>query len=345
MKNNNFDFLRLIFALFVLITHSWALTGLSNDDWLAQISGDKLNFAKIGVDGFFIISGYLIYQSLCRSKSLLDYYYKRLLRLFPALIIILLLTVFVLGPVVYEGGISDYIKNRSTWTYIPNNLTLVHLQYTINGIFTHNPFPGTINGSLWTIPYEFFMYILVSFLFVFTNQYKKMLILAGLLVLVTCRLFFYGRLSQYGYILTGDQLITLGTCFFMGSVLASLNFESSAYHKIIFFTSVIGIFIALWSNYFDNIFLLLFPFAVISAGISATKYINKIGHAIGDLSYGIYIYAFVVQQTLMHFFKLNYLQLMLGALIPTLLFAYLSWHLVEKRALKLKPKRKVSYVV
>jgi peptidoglycan/LPS O-acetylase OafA/YrhL len=164
MAKNNFDFLRLLFAIFVVITHSYELSGSNEKDLMDWVTNGQTSFSYMAVRGFFIISGFLIFQSLTRSRSLIDYYKKRFLRVFPALFIVLTLTV-VLGIFAYKYDSVSYIKNRSVWTYVPNNLSLFRLQYSITGIFENNPYRSVINGSLWTIPYEFLFYIAISFIF------------------------------------------------------------------------------------------------------------------------------------------------------------------------------------
>jgi peptidoglycan/LPS O-acetylase OafA/YrhL len=127
-RKNNFDFLRLLFASFVIITHSYPLCGIFECDWLCQITNGQVLFSYIGVKGFFVISGYLVFQSLQRSNNILDYYWKRCLRLFPALFVVLFLTV-VLSPFVYESDIP-FFHNKSLLTYLPNNLSIYNIQYT-----------------------------------------------------------------------------------------------------------------------------------------------------------------------------------------------------------------------
>src|SRR5579883_434314 len=90
MQKNNFDFLRLVFALFVLITHSYAISGFNeNLDPLRQLTNNQISFSTLGVKGFFVISGFLVFKSLQRSKNWFDYIIKRILRIFPALIAVL----------------------------------------------------------------------------------------------------------------------------------------------------------------------------------------------------------------------------------------------------------------
>ena len=92
---NNFDFLRLLFAVWVIITHSYPLTGQPEQDLLWKITNGQTVFSYISVRGFFAISGYLIIQSLLRSNNLIDYYWKRILRIFPALFVVLLFSTIV----------------------------------------------------------------------------------------------------------------------------------------------------------------------------------------------------------------------------------------------------------
>lgn len=335
-RKNNFDFLRLIFASFVIITHSYPLSGVIEYDWLSQLSNGQLSFSYIGVKGFFIISGYLIFQSLDRSNSIFDYFWKRLLRLFPALLIILLLTVF-LAPFVYETN-TPFLQNKSMWTYIPNNLSLYRTQYIIQGIFERNPYKSDINGSLWTIPYEFTMYILLSFLIVFRKNKRvanTVLIISFMLLLIG-NIFFFEQLGKYRFILSGSHLLDLGVFFLAGAVLSAINIEKIKYKKQLLAFSLILLIASIYIDYLNYIKFIALPVSIILFGLKPIPFICDIGNKIGDLSYGIYIYGFPVQQTLMYYFKLNYLELMFFSLIISSLFAYFSWHYIEKRALKLK---------
>lgn len=338
MHKNNFDFLRLIFAIFVIITHSYPLSGIPEKDILFQITDGQTSLSYLGVRGFFIISGFLIFQSLLRSKDLLDYYWKRVLRLFPALFIVLLLTV-LLGVFVYNGSAYSYFSNKSIITYIPNNLSLYSLQYQINGIFDNNPYKSAINGSLWTIPYEFTLYILVSlFFFIKKNKlvYRTILIIL-IIVLYFANLFYIDNLSLVNYrVINGKFMSNLALYFILGSLMASFEFKSNLIKKILLITGIFFLFLSLIFNVFIYFQFIILALIVIPFALFSTKYINNIGNKIGDLSYGIYIFAFPVQQTLMYYFRFNYLQLMFYSLIITIILSYFSWHLIEKRALELK---------
>jgi peptidoglycan/LPS O-acetylase OafA/YrhL len=335
-RKNNFDFLRLVFATFVIITHSYPLSGMLDCDFLCKITNNQVNFSYLGVKGFFIISGYLIFQSLERSKNILDYFWKRILRLFPALIIVLILTI-ILVPFIYHSEIPIY-KNKSYLTYIPNNLILYKTQYTINGVFENNPYKSVINGSLWTIPYEFTMYALLSLFILFKKKKTIIKILLSLLLilLMITNLFFSTKLFGYNSIIKLDLVIDLGVFFMAGSFLAAFNFDKIYKQKSILLILSILLITSLYLNIFEYTRYILLPLIVILFALNPIPYFCDIGKKIGDLSYGIYIYGFITQQILMHFFKLNYIELMIYSILISSLLGYLSWHIIEKQALKYK---------
>ncbi len=334
MHKNNFDFLRLIFALCVIITHSYTLTGAAETDWLHTLTNGQVFFSYIGVRGFFIISGYLIYQSLLRSKSLYVFYWHRILRIFPGLIVVLLLTI-ILGVFVYTGDFHSYITNKSVWTYFPNNIKLFRLQGTIQGIFENNPYKDDINGSIWTLGYEFICYVLLSLLF-FIKRGHLIILSAVCAFFYISNIFFFDTFSKISFIIYAKDLIDFGTFFFAGALLACLKIEKNKYRNILMYSSFVTLLISLQLGFFIEIHLLAMPVAILLFGVSATKYISGISKKIGDMSYGIYIYAFAIQQTLVHFFHFEQFALTIYASLISIVFGYLSWHLIEKQALKCK---------
>lgn len=336
-KQNNFDFLRFLFAIFVIVSHSYPLSGAQSCDWLCEITNGKLQFSDLGVKGFFIISGYLIFQSLLRSKNLTDYFWKRLLRLFPGLMVVLLLTV-LLAPIVYEGNTS-YLENKSSYSYFFNNLSLFKLQYSISGVFEKNIYGSAINGSLWTICYELTMYVLLSALIFFRKDGRSLKLAFSVFYIVFAGYYFFLK-DDFAYRfldLQSSFLSEFGLFFLGGSFLALLKFDQFKFLK--FATIVSGVLI-LFSEYLIQdpfIFrVVLWPLFIIGIGLQSFKGISRIGEKIGDLSYGIYIYGFPIQQTLMYYFKLNALELMFLSIPISIFFGYLSWHLVEVKMLKYK---------
>jgi len=336
-RKNNFDFLRLLFASFVIISHSYPLSGNIDCDWLCQLTNGQIIFSYLGVKGFFIISGFLIFQSLNRSKDIIDYYWKRALRLFPALFVVLLITV-LLAPLVYENSAVPYLSNDTMWSYLPNNLLLYKTQYYISGVFENNPYKGAINGSLWTIPYEFTMYVLLS-LFIFIRKNKlviRSMILLIFSVFAFGNIFYSQELMNHYSILNSGLLADLGVFFLAGSFLASIEIDKYKHFGLIAAFAILILIISLVFNTMAWTRIFTLPVIILFIGLRSTPVIRDTGDKIGDLSYGIYIYAFPVQQTLIYCFWLTPVQLMVLSFVVSGILAYLSWHLIEVKALKLK---------
>ena len=333
---NNFDFLRLIFALFVVIAHSYPLSGLTvAENWLTKLTSGQIEFSNLGLSGFFIISGFLIFQSLERSKTLVDYFWKRVLRLFPALLIVLLLTV-ILAPFVYEG-LVPYLKNRNVYLYVPRNLSLFNLKYNIDGVFENNPFPTAINGSLWTICYEFSLYILLALLFFVKNKKIKIFLIGIAFVgMFVTEVFSINVIGSFGFYGLGSYyFLKLGTFFVGGALLAAIGIDKLNYKTGILVCLFLLILISIYLGFYSNVKYIALTLFIILLGSQSFKPFNQLSK-LGDFSYGIYIYSFPIQQTLMYYFKFNTLYLMFWSVLLSFFFGYLSWNIVEKRALAYK---------
>lgn len=337
---NNFDFLRLLFALFVVITHSYPLSGVKECDLLCQYSYGQAQLSNIGLQGFFIISGYLVFQSLQRSKNVIDYYWKRIIRLFPALIVMLLFTVLIIAPMCYDNPSVSYWRNAEMYSYMSRNLSLYFIQYGIKGVFTTVPYNTVINGSLWTLAYEFSLYIALSALFLLRRRNMFIIVLLSFVyaLLFIVNSFYADVLGTRGAILRSDYLLSFGCHFFAGALLAATRYDTWVrYHNVLWVASAAITIISLFAPFhFDVLHYISLPLLVVGTGIKCTPVICDISKRIGDLSYGVYIYAFVVQQTLMYFFSFNQLWLAVVSMPVSLLLAYGSWHLIEKRTLRLK---------
>ena len=335
IKNNNFDFLRFLFAVFVVISHAYPLSGSSeNSQWIYQVTSGQIVLARIGLNGFFIISGFFIFQSLKHSKSLLNYYRKRFLRLFPALFIVLLITI-LFAQFVYEGAVPFY-KNEEVYTYLPNNLSLYNFQAIIKGIFDNNPY-HSINGSLWTIRYEFSLYVALSLLYFFRNNKKiiRILLLTCFATLIISYNFFLFRFAGSSILgMIGYEILDLGTFFVCGSLLAAFNFEKVK-TKWILPIAVLILITSIQFNFYNTTKHIILPVIILLIGFTPLTFFSTFDK-IGDLSYGIYIYSFPVQQTLMYYYKLNVYQLIFLSLIISIILGYFSWHLIEKKVLRYK---------
>ena len=195
--SNNFDFIRLVAAILVIISHSNALLGDKELDLWAKLTLGTLSFSHLGVAIFFIISGYLITQSSQNSINWKSYLWKRLLRLIPGLIVVLLLCAFVLGPLATTESVPDYFRNKETYQFLFS--TFLYIQnYSLPSVFTQNPIPA-VNGSLWTLAYEFTLYIAVLFCFLSGYLKKRKLLLFFWIVFFLFRAYLGEKYFWYSY--------------------------------------------------------------------------------------------------------------------------------------------------
>ncbi len=333
-RKNNFDFLRLLFSSLVIFSHSFSLT--KNNEVLLVITNKQVDFGSLSVDVFFVISGFLIFNSLKYSKTPLKYLFKRFLRLFPALFFMLVFSLLIL-IVVYTG--DNIFKQVDFYSYLPNNLSLYRIQYDVNHIFEGNPFPKAINGSLWSLPYEFTMYLFLLLLFPFKKNRKIVLIVLGLSFLisfcaVTIRPSFLSSILSF-IRLESEQMYRLATFFILGSILSLFNLKRIN-NTIIKIVLLLLIIISLVFNFYKITSFFLIPILVILIGLSYSKLLAYLPEKFGDISYGVYIYGFIIQQTLLNYFNLNPYSLTFLSLIPTYVLSYLSWHFIEKKFLKYK---------
>jgi len=339
---NNFDFLRLLFALLVLVTHSYPLSGLPEKDLLFQYSHGQASLSHLGVQGFLIISGFLITKSLIRSKSLSDYFYKRVLRVFPGLWFLLFVSVVICF--FFSGkNILAYVMHYSTRDYVFYNAVL-KTQYNIDGVFKENPYHSAVNGSLWSIPYEFFFYIVLSCCF-FVRERTHILrwvFISLFIVLVVLFLTSLPKLSEFNlpfWQLQGSHLDELGAFFTAGAIWAVLPQPVIKARQLLAIMSALVLIISMGFTGYEYTQFIALPVLVISFGSLNTSIFSQLNRY-GDFSYGIYLWGFFVQQTLMHLFHLGLIELMCTSIVITYIFGALSWHFIEKQALRFKAQIK-----
>jgi peptidoglycan/LPS O-acetylase OafA/YrhL len=340
-EKNNFDFLRILFASLVIITHSYALMGLPEIDILSKATSYRSSLSFVGVRGFFSISGFLIFTSFVRTESPIGFLWKRFIRIWPALFILLLITSFIAGPWVTVLKTGAYFKDINTYHYVYNNLLLLKgISYSLPGVFSNNLYPTAVNGSLWTLPYEVLFY-LVLFLFYVNKKFPYIYLLIPCWIL-----FFILRVIHYpfsGTLLSPafDKmlLVELSMYFMAGMILSyySKLVNANRTRWFVFFASVC-LFIAFANHpalYWLQ--LILIPLATLSFAYLPIPIIHQAG-VWGDFSYGIYIYGFLVQQMLVALSNntIGLYNLMWLALVVTFGIAILSWHLIEKWALQHK---------
>ncbi|MFG5777012.1 acyltransferase family protein [Comamonas sp. J-3] len=283
---------------------------------------------------FFSISGFLVTQSWLSDPNAFRFAWRRILRIWPALITVVLLSTLILGPIVTNLTVFDYFAHRATWDYLRTLIMEIH--FPLPGVFTNNPGGSSVNGSLWTIPFEVRCYLFMAIIGITGLLKNKKWIIAW------CIIFFAWYINKgipdiVGKYIPGREF---SAYFIMGVILqCTQKFWTPYIKSFIFISFLIGI--TLYINGYHFLALLIsVPALTIGLGKESTPVLNKFGR-FGDPSYGIYLYAYPVQQTMLNFFypTLNFYISMLFSAVITVTLAYISWQIIEKSALRLKPKK------
>jgi peptidoglycan/LPS O-acetylase OafA/YrhL len=340
---NNFDSLRFLFASLVIITHSFTLTGYNNDP-LFDVTMGQVSFSSVGLRGFFILSGYLIFQSFNRSPNILDFIWKRFVRIFPGLFIVVLITIFVIGPIYTSLSLREYFLNKATYQYLldSTNLFFGSGSICLPGVFTNNTFSCEVNGSLWTITYEMLFYVSIAFFF-FIKQFR-FLVLACLcfilVVLVYLQLKYVVPYIKYEYYLFYSKVGLKAVCnfgiyFFSGALFAYFRYEKFKLHLPIILFLLGFSTVILYLKLFGPLSYVILTPLVLSIG-SLNFNLLPFLKRMGDISYGIYLYSFPIQQILLSMFSLNPYELIIYTLLISVLCGYCSWKLIEYPSFKHK---------
>jgi peptidoglycan/LPS O-acetylase OafA/YrhL len=335
-RDNNFNLIRLIAALSVLVTHSFAIaTGDPRNEPLRALLG--MTIGDFAVDAFFVTSGFLVTASLATRQSALDFVCARVLRIYPALLVMLALTVLVAGPLLSTLPAAEFLTHRSTLRYLAKCATLIFdVDYRLPGLFDHNPYKA-VNGSLWSMPWELRMYVLLLAMWVAARLALRrpspawagavLLVLgvsaSSLMVLhfkgsahaIPVRLLFMFFTGASYYLLRGRVVLSGRWMALAVGALLAASLQREAFFVV--YCVVTG-YCLLWLAYVPS---------------GPLRRFNRLG----DYSYGTYIYAFPIQQiTAMGIPGISPGAMIVVAGAATLIMAVGSWHLIEARALKLK---------
>ena len=332
-RDNNFDALRLIAAASVIFSHSFLIAqGTEKNEPLIVLTGRQSILGLAGVFVFFAISGFLVTQSFESSGSPLRYFAKRALRIFPGLFAALLVSAFVIGPLVTMLPLAAYLGDPRLYGYVVGNTLLNLTIHQLPGtLFVDNPVGLEVNGSLWTLRYEFMMYLMVMLLG--SLRLLRPGVLIGLLALGLACL----RWQALGFLGTWGWLLGF---FAIGMVLYRLR-DTRIFDGRIALMALAGLVLSVPLRQFIELFPLFGGYLAIYLALDrrlpvlpATRF--------GDLSYGLYIYGWPVEALVMHASggKASWWQLFLVSLPLAALAAFLSWRFVEEPTLNLKPGRR-----
>ncbi len=339
-RDNNFNLIRFIAASLVLVSHSYPLSmGIGYPEPLSDSLG--MTWGSIAVDIFFVASGFFIAASFSFKNSFKSFIAARVLRIYPALIITTLLTVFLLGPIFTTLSLAGYFSDYHWAQYlIKNSLIITGIDYNLPGVFESNPYPLAVNGSLWTLPQEIKMYfLLVVFCSLFSVIKEKLNIswkLDKALFIGITALALVLHISNHYLIFYSGQSLKLFTMFFMGSSFYFLQDKISINSKVGLTLIAVLLISTLNKEAFFLAYTLFLAYIVFYLAYIPKGFIRRYNR-FGDYSYGVYIYAFPIQQVIAYLLPgCSIIEMISLSFLFTVIAAYLSWILVEENALKLK---------
>jgi peptidoglycan/LPS O-acetylase OafA/YrhL len=326
-KNNNFTLVRLLFAWAVLFGHSFPLTANGSDP-LSMLMLPYAWIGSIAVGGFFAISGYLVTASFAQ-RGAVAFIVSRALRLYPAVIVYCAVAILVIGPIATDAPLKDYFA-ANPWSYL-RNTPLWTWNYNLPYVFTHNPFGGGTNGSAWTLPVELRCYLLIfalGFFGVLEARVRANIALLGMLFLLY---FDYANLPIFGK----EQHFAEPLNYFLWGALLWVNRSLVPMNWILASILVLCIPLSIKLSVFGMFCPLCVAYVTYMLAYR-TPHIDLDGK-LGDISYGVYIYAWPIQQMVYRPGQSAWLNAAIATVI-VLPLAFLSWRLVEKPALRLRKK-------
>ncbi len=357
-KSNIVGAQRLAFALLVIVSHSFPL-GYGSPNPLSGWSRGQADLGTLGVFGFFVLSGFLIVSS-SRRTSVPRFVWHRLLRIFPAFWVCLAATAFVLAPALYlvrEKTLAGYSALQpSAIDYVTKNSWTTMQQYGIGDLLQNTPYGrltglSVFDGSLWSLRYELICYVLVLVLMVLgATRRRSGLLLLGFGLLVGAMGWEWLGQDRFGQgpvglglsgwpvfgVLNLALLVPLTAVFVLGGIAGSRPERFLVDGRLAALAAAVMVLTMRFGG-FDVIGLLAFAYVVLWAATLRTPRLRQIGVR-QDWSYGVYIYAFPIQQclALVGVNRVGHLWYVVSAMVLSLLAGFTSWHLVEKRALALK---------
>ena len=294
-RKNNLNIMRFLAAILVIISHSFPITnGTKEIDPLGIWTDGRLDFGGVAVSFFFVTGGFLIAGSSERKTKTKEFFIARCKRIFPSLVALCIICIFVVGGVFTTNTRYSYYTSIDTWKYLLN-IVFVPVHF-LPGVFSDNPYPGVVNGPLWTLPIEFCCYIacFVSYKLGFFN--KKRYVFTIPLAFICAIVFFY-LFYQNPFMIRIVRSVIL---FYIGIGFYVYRNQIHLNYKVAIVAVVLFVFL-LYLKLSIIAMMFAFPYIVyyIAYGING-NYITKFGYKY-EISYGMYLWGWPVQQIIVEF--------------------------------------------
>lgn len=328
LRRNNFDLLRLLFASTVGLWHAYQLSGQKELEWITNLLSPA-----VAIQGFFVISGFLIFMSYGRSPSLIAYLGKRARRIYPAYFVVVILCALLLWTV-SSLGYREYFSYEWFKYVLANLVFLNFLHPDLPGVFESNKW-SAVDGALWTLKIEVMFYAVVPIIVHLCRRFGHLRVIITIYFLSVAWTYIMmlqaARTGSDFWVIMARQLPGQMTFFIAGAFVYYFLplFEIRLKYFLTFSLIVLLI------NFFyaiPTLQPLALAFAVCFFGLYL--YVGNFGK-FGDFSYGVYIIHFPIIQLLVHlgWFKGLPIIGLISSVFITLVLSVLMWHLVEKRFL------------
>ncbi|TCL85820.1 MULTISPECIES: acyltransferase [unclassified Rathayibacter] len=320
-RGNDFDALRLVAALMVVVGHGAVLLG----EPAPRLLG--LPVHSLGVSVFFCVSGFLIAGSMERAPSAGRFLWHRVLRIFPALIVVVAVSMLVLGPLVSSLPVGAYFSSPQTWAYALNVPLLA--QYELPGVFDSAVHARpAVNGSLWTLGVEFCCYLGVLALRWVPGRARGVLAVVALVGLAV--------VTGLGGALGSSAEL----CAFFAAAAAVRLLVPAAWLRWPAGVVALTVLLLAAGTPLQQVALwVALPVLVIVVGTGSLPVLRRAAR-FGDFSYGLYLWSYPVQQLVLEVLGRLPMAADLALVVAvTLLLAVASWWLVERPALRWKDLR------
>lgn len=326
-KSNALSFLRLFFAILVIISHSFPIGGFG-----AEPKAFGLSLGGGAVAGFFTISGYLITNSRV-TQSPKNFFIRRLLRIYPGYLIAIFFTAFIFAPLIASKAGSWSIQNAVE--YVAKSFLIVFGQpNSLQGSVAELPYDEGINGSLWTLAPEVIAYATLGLLYL--NQKIRNSEAVPVVVFAILAAVIEMSNPVHEWMLLGEEwqyvrpALVLWLYFLAGNILFKTR-KVIQKNKKSLPLSILFLILGCYTETLESIASIPLAFLILWTASALPEIFRKVGKK-NDISYGVYIYAFPVQQTLTCFGiqNLGYISYFCLTLATVFPLATASWFFVER---------------
>ncbi|RJG01926.1 acyltransferase family protein [Noviherbaspirillum sedimenti] len=325
-----FDALRIGLALCILLFHS--IQNSYGSRYSAYVPTFFYPIILALLPMFFCLSGFLVTGSALRTRSVPLFLTYRGLRIFPALAVEVTLCALLLGPLLTTVPLKNYFSDHQFFEYFGNIISIV--RYTLPGVFADNPVPHIVNIALWTLRPEFHCYFAMSLLMLSSIVYRPTLY-TRLFLAASVYVAILNVVNGFGNPTSTFPWHVILYYFFIGIAFFHWKEHIPLHFSLFAAAAILSYFLLPLDG---TTYVAAFPLTYCMVYLGTLKIPRVPLLQNGDYSYGIYLFHFPIQQTLIHFFPglREWWLLFPVAATLTILFAAASWHWIEKPSLSLK---------